>query len=482
MSRAFWKPARRELIYLAMAGMEVSVLVPVVVAGAQSAIAIPRGRAVLAFLVVILLSFNLVRLMEVLSLKKHVRRDIGLVFLVLWLGIALRVTLFRHYPWYSLGWIGELASHLNDRGAWLRDAAFIVAVLLFWWRGLALAGRPLDVETVGYFFRSGVLLMAIAVGLAARLVDWSTIPFVLSYFFLGLVAIALARAEEVGRWRTGLPFPFSAGWLLSILAAAGATVLIAVGLISLFTGENLVQILSGLGPIWMVVSYIIAGVLTLLVMLLAPLITSVAEWVLQTAQDAGFEVPDMLLEPAFGQETSEPPYLTTIDLGPYAPILRGLLIGLAVLLVALAFGGLWRARSRLGMVSTEKASRGDVRGTGLADRARRGLQSLIGQLGFLGRWYVAASIRRIYAQMVTSASRLGYPRAESETPLEYLATLLGAWPDLSLQFEAITGAYVRVHYGELPETEDELEAIRSAWERIRERIMQPAVQGARSGS
>ena len=68
--------------------------------------------------------------------------------------------------------------------------------------------------------------------------------------------------------------------------------------------------------------------------------------------------------------------------------------------------------------------------------------------------------------MVATAGRRGYPRADSETPFEYLPTLVKAWPDLEAQSEMITNAYIRAHYGELPETEQELETIQMAWKRI----------------
>ena len=89
------------------------------------------------------------------------------------------------------------------------------------------------------------------------------------------------------------------------------------------------------------------------------------------------------------------------------------------------------------------------------------------RLRVFDRWYAAASIRRIYARMVAEASRPGYPRPGSDTPFEYLPTLVKSWPGMKPQLEAITVAYVRVHYGEFPETAEELQSIRTAWDQIR---------------
>ena len=91
---------------------------------------------------------------------------------------------------------------------------------------------------------------------------------------------------------------------------------------------------------------------------------------------------------------------------------------------------------------------------------------MAGRFGILSRWLAANSIRRIYAQMVASATRRGYPRADSDTPYEYLPALNESWPGKSAHIRTITEAYVRVHYGELPESSEELDAIRSAWEEI----------------
>jgi hypothetical protein len=85
------------------------------------------------------------------------------------------------------------------------------------------------------------------------------------------------------------------------------------------------------------------------------------------------------------------------------------------------------------------------------------------------RWQqrrAAASIRRIYYQMSRAAAAQGFGRGDSETPYEYLTTLAQAWPNGTREAELITRAYVRVRYGELPESEEEVVEVREAWERL----------------
>jgi hypothetical protein len=40
------------------------------------------------------------------------------------------------------------------------------------------------------------------------------------------------------------------------------------------------------------------------------------------------------------------------------------------------------------------------------------------------------------------------------------------WPENAAEARLITDAFIRVRYGELPETAEELEAIRAAWRRL----------------
>ncbi len=90
-------------------------------------------------------------------------------------------------------------------------------------------------------------------------------------------------------------------------------------------------------------------------------------------------------------------------------------------------------------------------------------QRMLQRLGFLTRWRTAASIRSIYQQMCQAAASVGYARSDTETPYEYLDTLAKVWPDDRPQSMLITEAYIRIRYGEIPETKDELEEIQEAW-------------------
>jgi hypothetical protein len=64
------------------------------------------------------------------------------------------------------------------------------------------------------------------------------------------------------------------------------------------------------------------------------------------------------------------------------------------------------------------------------------------------------------------AADLGTPRSESQTPLEYLPVLISILPQYQDNLIRITEAYLKVRYGELAETEEEVRTIEDAWREI----------------
>ncbi|MCL7455348.1 MAG: DUF4129 domain-containing protein, partial [Anaerolineae bacterium] len=56
-----------------------------------------------------------------------------------------------------------------------------------------------------------------------------------------------------------------------------------------------------------------------------------------------------------------------------------------------------------------------------------------------------------------------------QTPYEYLSTLYQVLPGSEGDVQVITEAYVNAHYGQVPDTREELQRIRDCWERVRDR-------------
>jgi hypothetical protein len=76
--------------------------------------------------------------------------------------------------------------------------------------------------------------------------------------------------------------------------------------------------------------------------------------------------------------------------------------------------------------------------------------------------------------MCRTAAAAGFPRGAAETPYEYITTLHSVWPDNNSEITLITEAYIRVRYGEIPETENELQEIKSSWQQLS--AVQPAFE------
>ncbi|MBN1315046.1 MAG: DUF4129 domain-containing protein [Anaerolineales bacterium] len=455
-----WQSARRELLCLTMAGMDVCIILPLVLVIGQYSTPFPPERTALAFFTVILISFHVARLLNSVDLSDLVRRDLAMVILLVWIVLSLRFTLY-HQSLASMAWIPEFTSHIKNRTLWVRDLTIIIANLIFWWRGLELAKSHLTVNAIGYNFRLGVIILAVAVSLVSKMLDWNPIPLVLVYFLLSLVSVALARAEEVGCWKAGIPFPFNAGWLFSIVIAALIVVLAAIAFIALLTGESMKQTLALLGPIWNFLTEIILFILSIVFAVLTPLMELLMKSLLQLFTKEETVLPEVLnFENPFAQSNELLNRPSPFE--AYEPILRVLAVVTGILAVSLAFGRIWQARKRLGSAQIDSVWGESEKNGGLRKLLRDGLDALTGRFGRLGRWFTAASIRRIYARMVQAAAERGYPRSLSETPYEYVTTLIKVWPGGQDHIQAITTAYVKTHYGQIPENPEELDQIRFA--------------------
>jgi hypothetical protein len=471
-----WDIVKQELLYLCWALMEIALLTPVALSIVRWARFWPEGQLALWLLLLMLLPFNLARLLSALQIGEKTQRRIMAAALLLTLLFSWRFLLFSSHSFLDLSWLSDLYSNLGESSSlWTRTLTLFLLIIFTWWRGLRLVQIQPDLHKTGLRLRLGIVLF-IPVSLLplSRPSAWGFLPFVLLFLLAGLMVVALIRAEQIERERSGFAASLSPRWVGTIAAASLLVVLIAGLFAVLVSGETLTLLSQWLSPVrmailaatWVALAtafylaspllYVFNIVLTWLSRLFATLFAGFGE---NISFETGilFDLFDGLLPPQ--EDAAE---ATAFSIPP--EVVRGLIVFTMIILVILVAYSLTR---RFRQMSFSARNGGPIRTAGNSRSDAEGLgQSLLQRLGILRRWRTAASIRQLYMVMCDSAADMGRRRAPSETPYEYLHTLTEVWPANQQETRLITEAYIRVRYGEIPETEAELEAIKEAWRRL----------------
>jgi hypothetical protein len=455
--------------------MEVAILTPFILAFMPWARYWSPLMTATWLLAAMLIPFNLSRVMSVLQLPIDRQR----IWMVVGLGLTVlfswRLLLYQPRSLVDLRWLIDIISRLGRFGNpfWIRDLAVFICVAVMWWRGISMVGRIVDVSNIGLRFRAGVLIAApLVAGLAGSLLDWPVTPFILIYYFASLLAIVFTRVEQLERQGRGGSVQIGPRWVLFVAAVAGLVALATGAIASLVSGEPLLILVAGLAPVWLALKFMSISLISIVIYLSSPLIITLSLLVSFLSSFIGPALQTALGNlPILEQLQSASPELEELsqETGMFgdAPrsMLTALIMLLVVLLVALALGRIFRSSGNLTRLESKRSPQFiDDR-----DSNRLGIgRGLLQQLGGLGKWRTAASIRRIYREMCETAAGYGYPRAGTETPYEYWNTLFQVWPDNSLESLVITEAYNRVRYGEIPESKHELNQIIEAWKILEE--------------
>ena len=468
-----WAYARHELLYLCWALMDVALTMPV----ALSVMAWTRTVPVVSFslwlLFVALLSFYLHRFLSVIEAPVRHRQNILLLALAATFLISARALLFDPPSLFDVGWAAELFNHFTETGnaLWRQDVGLFFLLAFTWWRGLSLTNRGVDFRTSGLRLRLGALILAPAVIVITMLADGPpALPFILLYFLAGLLTVALTRAEEIATNETGHSYPMEPRWVAVVLLSSLLTVLVAGVTAATLGGGALVRVLAWMEPLWQALR-LLATAVVIVVAYAATFLLTPPLWLLQRLAERLNWLPQADPEEGAGMETGAIDINDLLEAVEQAGMpgwvdraLALLVIAAVLLFLHATFARYFRERVMV-YGSSETASKSianEESGKGLGERIRR-------RLGLWRERRAAASIRRIYRRMSAAAAAHGHPRAPTETPFEYLTTLKNVWPERTDEATLITGAYVNVRYGELPETKEELEEIRAAWERLQGR-------------
>jgi len=331
---------------------------------------------------------------------------------------------------------------------------------------------------VGFSFRSGVLVLIVVAFFARVFADLDVPGFVVPYFFFSLLALALARIEDVTLLPNSSPVPFSGFWIGSSVVAVTALVLLGTLAALFFYDGGLRQVLKWLSPVVLAVQIIFVGLVVLVVATLDWILTllsldlsALGQGVREVLQQLGQLLPlTPTLPPPTGEEQVRPIILVILQ------VIVNVAIPLAVISLVLLFT--WRRLRRGRRDEVEDEGRESLLSArAVARNLQAMLQDGLDRLGELAglvrrfgpgpRFLAAVSIRRIYANMVRLATEAGYPRAKAETPYEYLPVLFTALPGNEEDLTVITEAYVNAHYGQVPDTREDLQRIRDCWERVR---------------
>jgi hypothetical protein len=461
---------RRELVFLALGTMEACVVTPFLAAILALIAPVQPLLVMGVFLGAVLAVHYVARLSLRLSLHPTLRS--GLLGLGMLLSGLVVVHQFLHaqVSLWNPAWLSSVFCGLQ-RGKLSLDVIVFLLVLFLWWRGLVLAQRRLESDTLVSRFRSGLVIFAVTTVVSGTILPAPPYQFVFVYFFVSLVGIALARAEEVGRQYGGGQSPFGLGWMTILVSASLVILLLAAGLATLLTGENVSRFV---GPIWEIQRTILTLLAYILMFVLYWVVNAVVgllESIFSDLDLSGFQqvlgVPeDLGMSEQTGQALFTPEQLALARS-------VGIIVLLVLIVVVLSLRRLRMRAARHQDEDRESVWEEVNLRSALRDLlldGRRRLRETADALGhsYLERVFAVLTIRRIYAHTSALAEKLGYPRALHETPYEYLSTLERAFPDHCEEAARITKAYVAAHYGEVPDRPEDLEAIRAAWEQIRE--------------
>ena len=464
-----WGFIRQELLYLSFALMEIALVTPIALVISGWARYWPATEVALLLLLVMLIPFNLIRLMGLLYIDLKRQQWVLVILLLIVILISWRLLLYNATSLFDFGWLQQFANSLGEGGnlLWTRDLTVFVMIVFAWWRGTRLAVRRPEINNTGLRLRlGGLVFLPLIIWFASGFLEANIVPFVLLFFLSSLTVISLVRAENIEQERSGTSATLNARWFAAVAIAALAIVILSGIITALATGNSIFTVMAWLSPLWRALQFAatVAGVI------LFELTNPFLEFIAQVVQFlANFLVS--LMGQLSGSFTESPPvnpfgtpeFLTPTEavevVGPTitskattAVIMLGL-----ILLIALALARTYQKASFAARESDRsRAMRRDNEEPG---RGRR----ILDRFEVFRQWRAAVSVRRIYRLMCQEAAAAGYPRTGNETPYEYLPALARVWPDHSAETRAITEAFIRVRYGEVPETEPELDAIRASW-------------------
>jgi Domain of unknown function (DUF4129) len=385
---------------------------------------------------------------------------IGVALVVLF--VIARIELYSNADLFDFSWVPRYLVLLLSftSGIAAADLAAI-GVLYVFIRGLGFAQRPLTLWFIGFQFRLGIVVFFVLLLIAGFVKPFDQTQWLFMYFFISLLAIALARIDEMES-----DVRFGPRWIVTLLASVGIVLFLGLVLLQFLTLDNTHLLLLLLSPLWAAVVLIITLVAIPLGILMAWLVDLFSPIFGRISRV--FQVLQNLIPTDTGNNLNNAQGLELLK--TLLPVAKTLLVLAVVLLIGYLIAKALNRRIKQAeddAYQRESLNESERRAQRAGAPTKKPRPRRAGYLS-------AESIRRIYAALVARASEAGLPRATTETPYEYLPRLQRAWPEQADQVRAITDAYVEVHYGEREFGGAEVDRLRAVWQQVEQRIKRKA--------
>lgn len=471
----------RELAVFASIVMEMSWVVLWYRVLIRSGKAVSYGQAFGVLTGLFSFSYLVARLMDYFQVRLTLRRWIVAILILISLPLALSALVDSYkfeidsvHSFFNQP-VGTFAEMIN-----LIPAEFVVVLLVLWvwWRGISQINKQVGPTNMVSGFRTGVISLFIY-GLILPLTGEPPGLALYIFLFFGLLAMIASRISVLSQLRGGHRVSFDRRWLIGSALAVSITVAISTALANLLGGRAFDLLTK-------IYAWIILG-LTIIIAPLSWLLIRSIFWLGEKLRFAEvFQAVVVLIQKIEATLQNFFKGLDQLFKGLNSPVLQKLisfilslkplfLWGLILLAVAIILATL-----RYYVIREEDIRQQDLQPvidqSNALDQLRAALRRRFSRmvdrisqgsnLRIARNYLAAARIRRIYARLLDLSAKLEQPRPASCTPLEFLPRLDGVFPGLSGELRTITNAYLRVRYGELSETLQEVEEVEQAWQHL----------------
>ncbi len=346
------------------------------------------------------------------------------------------------------------SSNLDPRSLSVIFVEFF-GVLLIWWRGMALGTTSLGPDSARLRLQIGVLCFVLFATATALNPNNNLVSFILPFLAGAIFSMPLAHIDHVEKSENGRPVPFDRKWWRGLGFGVGIPLFSSMAIAMLVTGDALgtgLRLLIGivLLPV-LVVAFVFGYIITYIAALL---FSNIKRNPLDLVSNFS-----AMLAPL--QEQAKKAADPAIVISPEVRYAIGL-TALAIIIIVV----IWqtaRARRDAEGVRAQSDNLLDLQPEEVPPPT---IDAAILNTFNLRRWLAAVTIRRIYARMSHEAGKRGFGRKPAQTPNDYAPFLSLAFPGVDADLRIITDAYIAAHYGEAPDTDEGLNAIRQSWERV----------------